>query len=681
MINGSDKQFDVTGKDRGDSRHISYRPEIDGLRGIAVLSVVLFHAGLSVTGGFVGVDVFFVISGYLLTSIIVNDIRQDRFTFLKFWERRARRILPPAIAMNVVVIIAGWLLLLPGDFLEVGRSTIAQTIFLANFYFWQSTGYFSGPADEKPLLHTWSLAVEEQFYFFLPILLLVASRLPSSRWFKPIPIALGIVFVVSLAASVYGVMHHPSATFYLLPTRAWELVCGSLIAIVPATRAHQSRFARESAAVCGAAAILIPCFVFDRQTAFPGAAALPPCFGTALIIWSSSHSHNSAHSSMVSRALSIHALVAVGLISYSLYLWHWPLFCFERLLTVEVERSFSTAIGMTAAAFGVAWLSWRFVETPFRERRLCVSRPALFTAALSSGLCVLLAGLLVRYEQGFPARFSPKANAYIALAKNPAIPAWRPPTLDDVLHDRLQGIGDVESGSPPTVLIWGDSHALFAASAFDSLLRERRVSGTFATHAATPPVLDWYFIYRDGGLCEKSPQYNAALLDYAVRQRLRHVVLIANWRRYLLSPGSQPIAEQPAGDSLTKNSLEAGLYSLITRLRDAQITPWLMLPVPGHDVSVPRALAWQEMHGGNPNHVGRSATAEPSPYKLRFDLEKVRALGCRILDPIPEFLNAGTGRYDVVRDDEVLYCDDNHLTEAGARKVLLPFLRREFKFE
>jgi peptidoglycan/LPS O-acetylase OafA/YrhL len=260
-----------------------YRPEIDGLRAIAVMAVVLFHAGLGVTGGFIGVDVFFVISGFLITSLIFKDLEAGKFSFTNFWERRARRIIPASVAMVFAVLIAGWFLLLPSDYAALGKSAAMHAAFAANFYFWRSTNYFSGPADELPLLHTWSLAVEEQFYLFVPLLLAGLFRLPKLRSRRVLLLLFGIGFVISLALSIIAVPRMPAAAFYLLPTRAWELLAGSIIAILPTV--SLSRPLRELLCWTGFALILIPCFLYTKQTPFPGLAALPPCLGTALFIW------------------------------------------------------------------------------------------------------------------------------------------------------------------------------------------------------------------------------------------------------------------------------------------------------------------------------------------------------------------------------------------------------------
>ena len=341
-------------------RDFRYRPEIDGLRAIAVMAVVLFHAGLGVSGGFIGVDVFFVISGFLITSLIIKDLEAGKFTLANFWERRARRIIPAAVVLVFVVLAAGWFLLLPSDYAALGKSAAWHAAFAANIYFWRNTNYFASAAEEQPLLHTWSLAVEEQFYLIVPLLLLALFRFPYFRS-RGLLLALFLIgFAFSLALSIVVVPRMPAVAFYLLPTRAWELLAGSIIAILPA--ASLSRIWREI--LCGIAliTIVVPCFIYTKETPFPGLAALPPCLGTALFIWASGPASTSIQNSTfnIQNLLAARPVVFIGLISYSLYLWHWPLFAFSTYWALD-PLSLPYRLCLVAASFVLAILSWRFV--------------------------------------------------------------------------------------------------------------------------------------------------------------------------------------------------------------------------------------------------------------------------------------------------------------------------------
>ncbi len=304
-----------------------YRPEIDGLRGAAVLAVVLFHAGLGVPGGGIGVDVFFVISGFLITSLILKDLEGGAFTIASFWERRARRILPALTVVVLATLVAGWFLLLPGDYESLGRAAFWQAAFGANVHYYLETSYFSGAAEEKPLLRTWSLAVEEQFYLALPLTLLVLLRLRAcrARLFLPAVFAAGVV--LSLAASIYGVANHRAAAFFLLPTRAWELLLGSFVAVTPNDWLPRSNAVREVISLAGLGGVIVPCLLYTKDTSFPGLAAVPPCVGAALVIWSLANDIGAGNYErlIVARLLTarslvsfpIHSIFGIGLYSLS----------------------------------------------------------------------------------------------------------------------------------------------------------------------------------------------------------------------------------------------------------------------------------------------------------------------------------------------------------------------------
>lgn len=522
-------------------QNFPYRPEIDGLRAVAVLAVVLFHAGLGVPGGFVGVDVFFVISGFLITSLILRDLHAGKFSLVHFWERRARRILPAAVVMVMAALVAGWFLLLPSDYAAAGKSAGMHALFASNFHFWRSTNYFAGSADEQPLLHTWSLAVEEQFYVIVPFLLLFLFRYPLFRRRGPLLMLLIPVFMTSLALSVFLLPRAPAATFYLLPTRAWELLAGSIVALLPAV--SLSRLWREVLCGFSLAAILAPCFLYTRETPFPGLAALPSCLGTCLFIWASSNSRPGARAPLTAAAslLSSKPFVFIGLISYSLYLWHWPLFAFSSYWALEPLSS-GYRLWLVVAGFLLAVLSWRFVETPFRTRRLGASRHAIFGWAGGGLLASAVFSLILIRGGGFPERFSGTVLAY-GSSKDQGEVA-RQVELVDVLEDRLPRLGAL-APAPVTVLVWGDSHAGSILAAADRMARDHSESLVAAWHSGTPPVLEYAPASDRKGwsLGEGCPAFNQAILERLSRDKIRDVLLVARWSGYFkdqVGTGSGP---------------------------------------------------------------------------------------------------------------------------------------------
>jgi len=373
-----------------------YRPEVDGLRALAVVPVILFHAGFAAfAGGFVGVDVFFVISGYLIASIIVEEMRGGTFSFATFFERRARRIIPALYAVLLVTLPLGWLFMLPDNFENLGQSVVATVGVSNNVLLWLTSGYWDLSNEFKPLLHTWSLGVEEQFYFVFPLVLL--ALVPRGKrvtlW------VFAIAALASLVAAQWFVMSKPLAAFFLLPMRAWELLIGAMFAVTcSSARPHALQLGRVGAALAllGLALILAPVFLYDSTTPFPGIAALPPTVGTLLVIMFASPSN------LVGRLLSWRVLVAIGLGSYSAYLWHQPLFAFIRLLSPEHPRM-GVWLAALAATAVLAYLSWRFIEQPFRSRAR-FSRQWIFTMTVLMGGCLGVAGTIIDQLGGIPSR-------------------------------------------------------------------------------------------------------------------------------------------------------------------------------------------------------------------------------------------------------------------------------------
>jgi peptidoglycan/LPS O-acetylase OafA/YrhL len=381
---------------------LRYRPEIDGLRAIAVIPVIFFHARWNLfRGGYVGVDVFFVISGYLITSIIVADLKEKKFSLIHFYERRARRILPALFFIVAICIPIAWLLLLPGDLKNFARSVIAVATFSSNFLFWSESGYFDTAAELKPLLHTWSLAVEEQFYILFPLILIFAWRF-GRRWLIA---TLATLLVISLGIAQWGAYASPAAAFYLLPTRGWELALGALIAIYLTDR--EEVVGSEWLSLAGLGLILVSVFAFGDRTPSPSLFTLLPTCGVALILLYTSPKTS------VFRLLSHKWLVGVGLISYSAYLWHQPLLALARNSIAFYSYKLSITITLVVLTFVLSFFSWQFIERYFRNpSKLCRTQIYIFSGTAAAVLSVC--GVIGVLANGFPDRYQFSLGAYTA---------------------------------------------------------------------------------------------------------------------------------------------------------------------------------------------------------------------------------------------------------------------------
>ncbi len=376
-----------------------YRPEIDGLRAIAVIPVILFHAGFEIfSGGFVGVDIFFVISGYLITSIILFEMNEGKFSILSFYERRARRILPALFVVLFVCLPFAWLWLLPADMKSFSQSLVAVSAFASNILFWRTSGYFDSASELKPLLHTWSLAVEEQYYLLFPAFLMFTWRL-GKYW---ISATLTAAAILSLAAAQLLVSTKQAETFYLLPTRGWELLIGAFVAFYFSNnvKPNINNTASQLGGVIGLLLIIYAIFAFDKQTPFPSLYALVPTVGAALIILFASHQ------TAVGKFLGSKLFVGVGVISYSAYLWHQPLFAFAKHISLD-EPSKLLLAALAVAAVALAYFSWKYIEAPFRNKNR-FSRSHIFKLGTFGSLFFVVFGLAGHFSNGFtfPYRYS-----------------------------------------------------------------------------------------------------------------------------------------------------------------------------------------------------------------------------------------------------------------------------------
>ncbi len=451
-----------------------YRREIDGIRAIAVVSVILFHAGArAFKGGFVGVDVFFVISGYLITTIILQDLQAGTFTLSKFYERRARRILPALFVVMAACLPLAWLWLFPDDLRNFAQSLAAVSVFASNVLFWRTSGYFDTATELKPLLHTWSLGVEEQYYVLFPLLLMACWRLGR----RAIVALLLLIGLASLMLAQSMVRVDPAATFYLLPTRGWELLVGALVAF-QLSRTDQPAVGlatRQVLGLVGLAAIVVSIFGYDKHTPFPGVYALAPTLGTALIIL------YAGPQTWVGRWLGSRTCVGIGLVSYSAYLWHQPLFALARLRNLEHPGD-GVMAALVLLTFGLATLSWRYVERPFRGGQQVSRRQIFVWGLVGSGFFIVL-GIVGATTAWFEGRTSGERARFLKHFEN-SLPAWAYFERADIQKQlRAQcdfyDMARYRAGHPsmrpvtriapechertprpgPALFIWGDSHA------------------------------------------------------------------------------------------------------------------------------------------------------------------------------------------------------------------------------
>ena len=635
--------------------HLAYRPDIDGLRAIAVLAVVLFHAGVrSMSGGFVGVDVFFVISGYLITSILLRDINRKSFSMITFWEHRIRRILPALLAVIIFCLVAGWFLLLPEDYKGLGQQVFSQGFFASNILFYLQSGYFDSANDTKPLLHTWTLAVEEQFYLFYPIGLFLLWRIMT-----PVNVRLIILltFILSFALSIYGVENHPSATFYLLPTRAWELMLGALTAMVRAPD-FKKAYMPNLLASLGLTAIALPVFIYESHTPFPGLAALPPCAGTGLLIWV--HTHNK---SLISRALSLRFIVFTGLISYSWYLWHWPLIVFARYHFFG-GISQQTLLACVLISFFIAIASWKFIEQPFRKKHTS-QQTRRFKAFGLLGCLLLVAGgaLFLHLNKGIESRLP---DEVIRLSKagenrNPHQTACNKPSLERLANGDICQTLDDES--PKKFILWGDSHADAIAPLLYQLSREYNKNGYILTYDGCPPILGVEQTNRGADFyCEA---FNKKVMGLINQEQIEHIFLVSAWSNWLNNKNVRVM------DNRAHESVNDALQSTIDTLRGKNI--YMLETVPTFKFEPHRFLAL--------NAKSKNVFPEEYsfPYMRQETIVSTEKLAGNITYINPEEILCKTaGKCYIAKNNKVLYYNGGHLSVDGAL-FLTPLFRDLFK--
>jgi peptidoglycan/LPS O-acetylase OafA/YrhL len=653
-----------------------YRPDVDGLRAIAVSAVVLFHFQIPpFFGGYVGVDVFFVISGYLITSMILPEIGGHRFSLVTFYERRVRRIFPALFVVLIACVFCGALLLLPHGLKDLHESVAAATLFASNFLFWHKSGYFDAPAHDRPLLHTWSLSVEEQFYVFFPLFLwLVATRVPRYLNSSMLCVAVG-----SFLISIYQVHFAPVSAFYLIPSRAWELLLGAGLAVgmVPGTASQR---VCNAAVLTGLILIVASTLLYSRETPFPGLSAIPACFGTLLVIWAGED-----RASVMSRILSWKPVVFVGLASYSFYLWHWPIFVFSKFYLVRNLTAIESAL-LIALSFALAAASLLLIERPFRRRNGLITRRQIFSVSAVTMAGLVGIGVFGYLAEGWPGRFPVDMQSLIAGRVNEDDEKYycaQKLRAADVRSGQLCRLGATD-GRHPAIIVWGDSQANALAPLFHRLAEQSGVSIQMATSAGCPPLLG--VSVASLSLDYDCHQLNEAVIDAIESMDVPIVVLVSRFSAYALGWDKDDMVEgsvQPylsdyradgSSRAASKQVFQRGIERTLLRLAKGDRAVWIVQEVPNLLVNGPEALVRAALTHRDVSLFELSLAHHRDRSSFVNDVldALMTKVPFRRIDPATMLCD--DARCHLQEDGRSLYSDNNHLSAYGAVSLLPLFM-------
>ncbi len=608
-----------------------------------------------------GVDVFFVISGFLITSIILKEINAGGFSIARFYERRIRRIFPALFPVIAFALVLGFFLFYSKSFKDLGGSIAATTLFVSNLFFWRQADYFDAAAITKPLLHTWSLAVEEQFYIFFPLLLVAINLFFGKRYF----VWLLCIWIVSLLTSIYGVYTYPVATFYLVPTRAWELLTGSILALGVLPRLT-SEFQKDGLSLLGLGLICFSVVFYTESTAFPGASALAPVLGSGLVIYA-----GTGEGGRLSKYLGVRPLVFIGLISYSLYLWHWPLFVFTKYLLFRALTPMEITL-IILLTFAISVVSYKVIEQPFRGARPIVpQRKKLFAVA---GIVMLVAsslGIVVDSRGGMPDRF-PEAEAATrdAILDMKTDRQWvnyedNMKTLFGLSEGAIPATIGTE-GAVPSFVLWGDSHAKSLVTAIAESARRYGISGYDIAHGhVIRPLLGIDLV---GATDEVG--YNQSVIDFiGARPEITTVILAGYWSSEIKmtdAAGEFPGKRQPSV------LLKAGLTRAVEALRALGRDVVLVSDIPVLKDDPHRILFLANRFNTEPDFQKIASTAadyRESNGEIIPVLEHLaNEPGVTLIRP-ESMLFDESGQTRIMVDNTMIYIDDDHLTTNGSRYI------------
>ncbi|MEZ6029434.1 MAG: acyltransferase family protein [Hyphomonadaceae bacterium] len=635
-----------------------YRGEIDGLRAVAVLAVVLYHYGFpAISGGFVGVDVFFVISGFLITSIVHDEVKAGSFTFLTFYERRFRRLLPALFVMLAFTLAVAWFVMLPSDFNDLGRAGFFAALFSSNFFFNLEINYFFQEASQSPLIHTWSLAVEEQFYIVLPVIVVVLGRW-RPRWLLP---AIIVLAAGSLAWSAYAISFDPQVTFYLLPSRAWELLAGSLLALAPRPR-RGSQLA-SIMGVAGLVMIFLACVLYTHATPFPGPTALLPVGGAVMIL----HASN-AGGGMAGRLLAWKPIAFVGKVSYSWYLWHWPIIVIYHYLGFD-PQPVAPRIALFALSFLAAVASWRFIEQPFRRPSGRTGRPRPLkpvAAGVLGSLTAAAAFAFIAVRDGIPERVTATVLDYdIARHDWPESSTFcNQRSVEQARSGDVCHAGVDDAAVKPTFAIIGDSHGDVLWPSLSRAAAAHGARGLVFTRNGCPPLAG---LNRIRGDVDCEAFVKAALAYIASQPDIGQVVLIGRLAWYIEKPNDPSDAQQyltfegRQSSSQDENAAMLAKGFAATRALLGKRELVVLRPLPEPSLAPAKQLGLAYWLGA----PGVSPLDAETHRRLLVRVDRVLAeAGVRVLDSEPVLCNRTT--CDLVRMDRSIYADSNHVTTFGA---------------
>lgn len=644
-----------------------YRAEVDGLRALAILPVLFFHADFTfLAGGFLGVDVFFVISGYLITSILLNDLTKERFSIVRFYERRARRILPALLFVLIISSVAAYILLIPEAFKEYGQSVVSVGLFSSNIFFYLNSGYFETSAEQAMLLHTWSLAIEEQFYLFFP---------PLLYWLYKHKVNLTTAFctvaIVSLLFSTWYVEYDRSANFYLLPSRCWELLVGALIAL------HYSRFnsfrvATKELLAWSGCVTLLACYLFFEETlAHPSWLTLLPIAATACLI---AFSENTSLAKLLSKG----PIVGIGLISYSLYLWHQPIIALfnQKVVSSPSTVQYCLALGLT---FLSAYFSWKYIEAPFRAPNRMGTRTIFrFSAATLLGLVLL--GSCIHYLQGIPNRFNVSNDYSASVSHSP---------MREKCHTKgAEYLAPSEACryfyDDTTWATLGDSHVVELSYALAQYLRGKEQGVRHFSFSQCPPAYGFNI-----GLHGCSSWLNEAVNEIINDNRIQNVVIAFRYTAiidrnfvdyYEKLPKEWFYPEQDINLSTEQvnDFYTQGLTKIVSELIEAEKTVFLLYPVPELPIPIGQAVYPLTITGDEPSlDLTNSVSTDFYQTENRNILSKLDELVLqeRVYSINPLNVYCNNKHCPAVLNDNALYYDDDHLSLYGA-SLLIDYLSK-----